>query len=248
MDILDYQLTLDPGDILRLQGELKIYFDKIQLKVNRKDETSNFFTMHEDMELDYLIRDFNNKRFSLIINYALAKKYLEKGIPDNPYYQSPGKNGSGVSYFPLFKEEHHANHYWYGFYVEAFYFRFEGLIDSIYHIVNSKFNLEISTGVGFQSKILKKIKIENPSLALTLKNIKKNDIYIKAKNIRNDITHNFSPNKLGSGVKTHKNKEGAIGVVSVGVPEYMSVFEIQTNINNIIQLLAKLTESVQKKL
>jgi len=248
MDILDYQLTLDHGDILRLEGELKIYFNKIQLKVDGKDEASNIFTEHEDMELNYLIRDFNNKKFSLKINYALAKKYLEKGIPDTPYYQSPGKNGSGVSYFPLFQEENYVNHYWYGFYIEAFYFRFEGLVDSIYHIVNSKFNLGISTGVGFQNKILKKLKIENPPLALTLENIKKDDVYMKAKHIRNDITHNFSPNQLSSGIKIHKNKEGIIEGISSSIPEYMSVLEIQTNIDKIIKLLAKLTDNIQQKL
>lgn len=244
MDILDYQLLLEHGDILRLEGDLKIYFDKIHLKLNRKDEMQNIFTMHENLELDYLIREFNNKRFSLIINYSLAKKYLEKGIPDNPYYQSPGKNGAGVSYFPLFQDEHYANHYWYGFYIEAFYFRFEGLVDSIYHIINSRLNLNTPEGTGFQNKILKKVKVIDPSLALTLENFKLDDDYKKAKGIRNDITHNFSPNKLSSGVKIN-NK---IGLISVGVPDYMSVLEVQTNIDNIIHLLAILTEKIQKKL
>ena len=248
MDILDYQLILEKGDIRKLSGDLDEHFEKLQLELPSKDSYGGFISFFENMELEYSIREFNNRKCSLVINYALAKKYLDKGIPDAPYYKVPGKNGTGISYFPLFEDEHYVNHYWYGFYMESFYFRFEGLLDAIYHILKQKYDLNIPTKNGFQQAVLKKVKIKEPDLYNFLKSFKENNAYIDMKKIRNDITHNYSPNQLSSGITRHKNGDGKTEAISSGVPEYTNVSQIQSNVDSNIRLLAELIEDIQKYL
>ena len=56
--------------------------------------------------LSELIREHNNKVGNLIMTYTLAYHYFSAGIPDDRWYQSPGKKGQSVQYMPDFSEEH----------------------------------------------------------------------------------------------------------------------------------------------
>lgn len=78
MDILDYQLILEKGDIRKLSGDLDEYFEKLQLELPSKDSYGGFISFFENMELEYSIREFNNRKCSLVINYALG---IGKKIP-----------------------------------------------------------------------------------------------------------------------------------------------------------------------
>lgn len=246
IDLFTNQIKLEKGDMDRLEGKLREFFDSMYLKFDSENINTNIFSMMKNMEVDYVVRNFNNRVFSLRVNYALAKKYLEKGIPDEPYFQSPGIDGKGVSYFPLFQEEHYGNYYWYGFYIESLYFRIEGVVDSLYHIINSYFDLNISPNLGFQGKIREALSSREESLENSLKKLSKNKIYIKSKRIRNDITHNFNPNSLSSGIDIKRNHEGKIMFAAQGIPDYMNVSEIQENIENLISLLASVVKEVQQ--
>ena len=44
------------------------------------------------------IDELNNKVGSVKVSYALCRHYYDKGIPDKPYYISPGKDGQSVQY------------------------------------------------------------------------------------------------------------------------------------------------------
>ena len=103
INLLDYQLLLQPGDNDRLIGPLQNDFSKMHLNSKLKENYDGLGSMLEDLETDYVVTEYNGRVFSLTNNYVLAKKYLERGIPDDPYYQTPGKNGEGISYFPCLK-------------------------------------------------------------------------------------------------------------------------------------------------
>lgn len=246
--MLDYQLLLQPEDSGRLIGPLQNDFSKMHLDSKLKENYDGLGSMLEDLETNYVVTEYNRRVFSLTNNYVLAKKYLERGIPDEPYYQTPGKNGEGISYFPLFEEEHYGNHYWYGVCTEALYFRLEGLIDSIYHILNLKFKLNIAPKSGFQRHVRNALERKEGALVIHLKNLNSNSVYRKAKEIRNDITHNFNPNALDSGIVIQRDENGKLTGASMGIAEYMTVSEVQNNIDDLIPLIASLTEEVQRYL
>lgn len=140
--MFDYinDLTTDKFD--EFYNNKKKFLDKIHFKENEDD---NFLKqlINNELELKYWIREFNNRSFDLSNTYLMLINYYNKGIPDKEWYMSPGKNGCSVQYFPHFEEQHYAYLYWFGFYMDSFYTRFFGLIDTIYHILNIKYNLEV---------------------------------------------------------------------------------------------------------
>ena len=81
-----------------------------------------------------------------------------------------------------------------------------------------------------------------------LKNQKRNSGYRKAKEIRNNITHNFNPNALDSGIVIQINENGKLTGASLGSSKYMTVSEVQNNIDGLIPLIASLTEEIQRYL
>lgn len=64
------------------------------------------------------IDELNNKVGSVKVSYALCRHYYDKGIPDKPYYISPGKDGQSVQYFPNFKNKHWMRLYWFNHFAD----------------------------------------------------------------------------------------------------------------------------------
>lgn len=244
LDVIDYQVILEHGDIASLTKHIDKNVQEMYLRSTV--ESLGLFDFQTNVELNHYIREHNNNIFSLLINYSMMKKYLLQGIPDEPFY-GPGDNGVGISYFPNFNEEHYLYHFWYGFYVESYYFRFQNMIDSKFHVINCKYDLNIQNGLGFQKNILKKLKEVNPELHYFFHSMwTTNPIYKKATTIRNEITHNFSPNKPSSGLTKHRDNNGKVSLISYGVPDYMPVREIQENIDNTLVLLSEMSIEMQK--
>ena len=46
-----------------------------------------------------LVEEHNNKVGLLVISYTLCKHYYDQGIPDEPWYISPGKMGNQFNIF-----------------------------------------------------------------------------------------------------------------------------------------------------
>ena len=86
-------------------------FDKMLIEMEK-------FLSYQDRiflypRLEEAIKGHNNKVGDLKITYALCRHYFDKGIPDEPWYISPGKEGQSVQYVPNFEEEHWMRRYWF---------------------------------------------------------------------------------------------------------------------------------------
>lgn len=77
------------------------------------------------------IDELNNKVGSIKVSYALCRHYYDKGIPDKPYYISPGKDGQSVQYFPNFKNEHWMRLYWFNHFADAAYMKLFSVWDTL---------------------------------------------------------------------------------------------------------------------
>jgi hypothetical protein len=195
-------------------------------------------------ELSYWINEFNNKAFDLINNYIILMHYYNKGIPDTEWVL-PREKG-GVKYFPHFEEKHHHIIYWFGFYMDSYYTRFSSLIDSIYHIINVKYFLGVEPTLGFKGKVSTALKTQDEDLYSYLNEIRGNDTYKAVEHFRNDITHNFRPNQIDSGIKCIRKK--GVFSVSGGVGNYTTTTEFVVNIEESIDLLAGIIDSIRNKL
>lgn len=79
----------------------------------------------------------------MICSYVMMMFNYNNGIPDEEWYVSPGKNGNSIDYFPHFKEENYTYLYWFGFYMDSYYSKFFSLLDTIYHLINIRYDFEV---------------------------------------------------------------------------------------------------------
>lgn len=173
--------------------------------------------------------------------------YYNLGIPDKEWFISPGRNGESVEYFPHFDSNHFHYLYWFGFYMDSYYSRYSGILDTIYHLINIKYDFNVESALGFRKEILKQLKTRDKELFEFLDSIKTNNVYLRVNEFRNNITHNFRPNQIDSGIN-QKKQGGGITITTMSVGNYTPTNEFVTNINESIDLLAFIVENVKDKI
>ncbi|OPG98637.1 hypothetical protein B2I21_09870 [Chryseobacterium mucoviscidosis] len=246
MDIYDHAKLLPKEDWPEVCGDVAPIIERINLNFTKNK--FNIFSIKEgfyELDLSYWITEFNNRVFDLITNYTLMKMYYDAGIPDQQWHKSPGDNGESVQYFPHFTEEHFGNLYWFSFYMESFYTRFDGIIDSIFHALNTKYMFNIEPKLGFRREVLKKLKQANPILHDYFTSLPEDQIYKKVNEFRNSIVHNYRPNQISSGSQRIKKEDGSILYRRLGIGNYTTSTEFLNNINESLELLAEITDKVR---
>lgn len=240
--IFDFAQYPTPSNWDEIYEEKKISWDKIQLK--QKNQTFSLFDF-QGIELSYWIKEFNNRVFDLVCSYVMMLNYFRLGIPDEEWYISPGKDGQSVQYFPHFEEKHYSYLYWFGFYMDGFYTKYFSTLDTIYHLINVKYGFEVKDSLGFKRKISDKLKAEDKELFNFLESIREDEVYKRVSDFRNNITHNYRPNQIDSGINT-KKENGKI-TISMTVGNYTTTNSFVDNINESIDLLASIVENVKDK-
>lgn len=243
LDIYDYAKYPSKEDWLELCEDKVETLNRIRLESTKKK--FSIFDV-DGMNLNYWIKEFNNRAFDLITNYTLLKSYYNAGIPDEEWYISPGKDGQSVQYFPHFEEKHFGNLYWYGFYLDSYYTRFEGMIDSVYHLINLKNRFGIEPSMGFIGKVLKQLESTDKDFYDYLKSLPTNTVYAKVKDFRNNLVHNYRPNQVDSGYKRTNNADGS-ETITMTVGNYTTSTEFLNNINDSLELLVEITDTIRDK-
>ena len=234
--------------------------DSIYVNKETFDANSDRIMMYSILmeEIDAL----NNKVGSIKISYALCRHYYDKGIPDNPFYISPGKKGQSVQYFPKFEEEHWMRHYWFNHFSDAVYMKLFSVWDSTTEILDTFYGMGIDKNMRFKFRVMDKLKEINPALWGFLKNdVLGADIYQTAERYRNSFAHYSGPSSVSNSYKIERNKEmtfpemqedGSVKMVtkkvtafSCGVGEYTYVENIM---NNLLEFSKFTGDSIQKML
>lgn len=169
-------------------------WNKMILNVNTNKEYG--LLEIDNMEYDHWKAEYNSRVTDLINTYALMSFYYQKGIPDENWTSYPSPNRK--IQFPDFKEEHYNYLYWFSFYLESYYTRFFGIIDTLYHLVNVKYELSISPKSGFNGEVVKEIKKTDKDLGQKLrkKTLLKDRVFEQADKYRNNLTHNYRPHQI----------------------------------------------------
>ena len=162
--------------------------------------------------------------FEIKKSFVFMKYYFNKGITDDEWMKS-GDDG-GIKYFTKsMTNRQRLILIEFCYYVDVFYYKIFSAFDSLGHLLNEMFALElIDNNVNFKSAI-KKLKNKNKDLYAELNKIRGNKEFIKANNLRNDFTHNFSPCEIGPGYKKH---------IKIKNSYWLS---IKLNLNNILDKL-----------
>jgi len=180
-------------------------FDKIKIDLNKFDSYKERIFLYPLLEQS--IKAQNNKVGSMIITYALCRHYYNKGIPDDPWYKSPGDNGESIQYMPEFKEEHWMRRYWFNHFAESMYLKFFSVWDCITELLDIFYGLHIEHNTGFKFNLLKWLKKNKPDVAEFLEdNVFKAPLYIQASDYRNNFTHGIAPSEISNGFILKKDE------------------------------------------
>ena len=221
-------------------------FEKMFLPEGALGESVNFLENINAPRLHELIQEHNNKVGSLQITYALCRHYFDKGIPDEPWYISPGKNGESVQYFPKFTKEHWMRKYWFNYFSDTFYLKISSVWDCVLEIIDEYYQYGIIKDLRFRSNIFKKLSGDNPKLLDLFNDIQQNPLYTEAQMYRTAAAHGISASEVSGKVQIKRDtvietpklvdgkvlnkKAKAKVVISLGVGNYTNVKTIMKNI------------------
>lgn len=221
-------------------------------QVNQKYEIANVPNLNVNLEKvefhsefgrilynDYEL-NLNNKLGGLRLNYSFLRLYFDRGIPDGKVFHQDYNKG-GIRYFPDFKAEHYARKFWFGYYLDIFYFKLFSVYDSIYHLLNVYYDMECVPSLGFNKEVLLRLENTNLELFRLLEEMLKSESYKRARDLRNDLIHNFPPNYIGPRITIEKEKIGDKEYISeslgIGVNNYVTTSNFMKNIEDNMDLL-----------
>ena len=223
-------------------------FNDMNLEPGTLGESEDVFQNIGRPRLHEIITEHNNKVGALRITYALCRHYYDKGIPDDPWFISPGSAGQSVEYFPNFKEEHWMRKHWFTYFADTFYLKISSVWDSIIEIIDEYYQYGIPQDLRFRSEVFKRLKEDNPDLFNVFAELQKNDLYIEAQKYRTEAAHGTSAGDVHNTISTQRDVETEITkiegghvvrrpvkaamVVSFGVGEYTLSKTIMENIEN----------------
>lgn len=183
-----------------------------------------------DIDISYLKYHLYNRLVDVKVSFIILKFLFLKGIPDEDWFISPGKNGVSVSYFPHFQNHHFKIKNQFDFYTDIFYYKLFTAFDSFGHIINLFYDLNIKEKSVTFCKAIQNLKGKNIVLYKNLNRIISDKSYKKAKNIRNEITHRYLPHHITSGIKRTERS------LSKGIGDYTTSKNIIENVDNILDI------------
>ncbi|MCK9288303.1 MAG: Cthe_2314 family HEPN domain-containing protein [Sphaerochaetaceae bacterium] len=157
-------------------------------------------------KLAEMIQQHNNKVGSLAITYALARHYFDKGIPDDPWYISPGKKGQSIQYFPEFQEEHWMRRYWFNYFSDTFYLKISSIWDSMIEILNHFYGLDYPNDLRLRSKVIDWLKQNANDVASVFVGIMQETLYVEAQFYRTLAAHGTSAASVVNTVESKKDE------------------------------------------
>lgn len=230
-------------DIIKISS----YYDFLKFKIvyNEFKETNEVYEIDIKIKIMFsnsgLKMDLMNKISGMYRSFVFLIYYFEKEIPDDEYLVSPGNDGESISYYPDFTENNFIDKSSFDFYTDFFYFKLFSSFDSLCHIINLLYQITTNKKeIGFNNKFFDKLKMKNKSLAELLFNILDNDDFKRAKEIRNNITHNFSPNQISTTIEEKIEDNKIIGVITHN--KYFTSKDIKENVYKSLGILYQALE------
>jgi len=192
------------------------------------------------------LRLLNNRLSDVRTTYVVARHHFDKGIPDDEWFRSPGRNGLSVEYWPNFKTKHHYIKHFFDYYVDVFYYKVFSALDTLPQLLNAYFQMDVKPGRGAVTKIMKELSHRNETLFQFLDGLQENSTYQTARNIRNDLAHNFPDVDVGPGVTKYATPGGR--GVAFGIGRYTTSKELMSNMDGLLSLVAIILKRVSRLL
>lgn len=176
-------------------------FDRMNIDEGAFDISKGDMPNLAHPRLAEIVFEHNFKVESLSITYAICKHYFDKGIPDKPWYKSPGDDGSNIQYMPLFKDEHWMRRYWFNYFSDTYYLKIFSVWDSVYELLNCYYDLKYRIDSHLKNNVKRWLRVNKPNILKILNDQR----HIKSKKYRNLAAHGTSPATVTNTVKEKKD-------------------------------------------
>jgi hypothetical protein len=206
----DYSVRIEDSFELLNQEEWDMYlgtdiFEKMRIMPETFGILENGLPSFSHPKLAEMLKEHNNKVGALIITYAICKHYFDKGIPDDPWYISPGHDGQSIQYMPLFENAHWMRRYWFSYFSDTFYLKISAIWDSVIEILNHYYSLDYTSDLRLRSNVMKWLKQNIPDVTSLFDNILSDSVYVDAQMYRTSAAHGTSPSSVSDCVKAQKD-------------------------------------------
>lgn len=217
--------------------KLKVPDDCFQYTASPQGSLEAFFAFPEILTWKVHLQ---NRLIQTGWSYVLLMFHFNKGIPDDEWFISPGKNGESIEYFPHFKEEDHLVKAQFDYYVDVFYYKLFSAWDTLGHLLNVRYEMEIENA-SF-GKAVRKLETIKPALHIRLKGIMDTPDFNKMREFRHSSTHNHLVGHIGSTVRKVSNNH-----VTFGGGSYTPSADIKDNIIKSLDLFAETLEAIKEQ-
>lgn len=129
-------------------------------------------------------------------SHMMFMYYFDKGIPDDEWFISPGRQGQSVEYYPHFQKQDHYVKSLFDYYADVFYYKLFSAWDNLGHLLDVQYDLGTDR-VTFH-KAVAGLKMIRPVLYEELLGIPDCDDFKRMQKFRNSITHNELLGHIGS--------------------------------------------------
>jgi hypothetical protein len=181
-------------------------FDEMHIDMSRFGVSMNVISNISHLKLAEMIQEHNNKVGSLAITYALCRHYFDKGIPDEPWYISPGKEGQTVQYFPKFQEEHWMRRFWFNYFSDTFFLKISSIWDSMIEILNHFYTLDYPNDLRLRNNVINWLKQNANDVASVFAEIQQNQLYKDAQSYRTLAAHGTSAASVTNTIQSRKDE------------------------------------------
>jgi Cthe_2314-like HEPN len=215
-------------------------FEKLlseQEDFTRLVEANGVKSFSVNWETPDLWMNFQNRVIHLHWSYVYLMYYFLKGIPDNPWYISPGKNGESIEYFPLFDDVALKNSTIFNYFSDTFFFKLGSVLDNLGHLLVVVYGLRIKEP-DFH-KAVESLATTDGVLYAKFDCIRKLPEFKDMKGVRNNVTHNASTGHVSGAIQRFPNG------FSFGVGQYTNCEEVVRVVRSSLDVLVKIIDIVK---
>ena len=233
----EYPTEEEWKEIYRSFPAADIVFSEYDFNFAQKKGLEGLNQLTTIKEINAWIMALENKWKDVARSYVMMNFYYDKGIPDEPYFISPGRKGESVEYFPNFKKVHYVRKDAFDFYADVYFFKVFSAFDGLWQLFNVYFKCGLDIHkVTFESLCKR---LEDKKTADHLRIILADERYGESNKIRNAFVHRLPPQAQGPGIS---RKENTIGF---GISEYTSSKQIAETAHRLLSYCVETHEKIR---
>jgi hypothetical protein len=218
--------------------QLNVWPNDFRRRETSISEPRDLFVIHETMNweihLQHRIRDTWR-------SYVLLNFFYDMGIPDKEWSI---EDENGTRYFPHFDKIHYEIKDQFDFYTDVFYYKIFSAWDTLGQILCLVYQLTLQPKQKPSFALaMAKLKDVDRNLFDSLDQIRNDPEFIKAKEFRNNTTHNFLSNALGSDVRLPDEN-----MMTFGGRTYTPSTVFKENVFQTLHLFAKSLELIKNRI